>query len=358
MTTKYPFYFKSTVILLGLILLVYILSSLRDIMVPLAFAVLLSILLNPLTDWFQRKKIPAILSIFFSMLIALIVITGVIYFISSQMSSFGNEWPLLKKRSIELFAKFQHWASTSMGINMQKQEQMLSDAVSSLKALAGHTLGSVLESLSIMVLLPVYTFLFLYYKKLILNFLFEIFADDNSKKVHEILRETKSAVQNYMVGLLIEGFIVAALNSIALLLIGVKYAILMGVLGAIVNVLPYIGGILAILFPVIIATVTKDGFNTQIIITVAYIVIQFIDNHFLIPFIVSSRVRINALISIVVVLLGGALWGIAGMFLSIPFVGVIKIIFDRIPELQPWGKLLGSEIATAPQKRRILSPKK
>ena len=129
-------------------------------------------------------------------------------------------------------------------------------------------------------------------------------------------------------------------------MLGLKYAILLGVLGAIVNVLPYIGGFLAILFPVVIATVTKDGFHTQLGIIISYIIIQFIDNHYLIPVIVSSRVKINALISIVIVLLGGALWGISGMFLSIPFIGVLKIIFDRIPELQPWGKLLGSEVPT------------
>ena len=120
--------------------------------------------------------------------------------------------------------------------------------------------------------------------------------------------------------------------------------ILLGVLGAILNMLPFIGGILAVILPILIATVTKDGFHTQLLVIIAYIVIQFTDNHFLVPYIVSSKVKINALISIIVVLLGGAVWGISGMFLSIPFIGVLKIIFDRIPELKPWGKLLGDDI--------------
>jgi len=358
MTTKYPFYFKSTIILLGIVLLVSILSGLRDIMVPLAFAMLLSILLNPLCEWFRRRKIPHSLAILLSMLIALIIIGSILYFISAQMASFGDEMPLLKKRSIELFFNFQRWVKNSMGINMQKQQQMLDEAAAALKTLAGHTLGTVIGSLSIIALLPVYTFLFLYYKKLILNFLFEVFEEENSAEVREVLHQTKGAVQNYMIGLLIEGFIVATLNSIALLLLGVKYAILLGVLGAIVNVLPYIGGILAILFPVIIATITNDGIHTQLGIVISYIVIQFIDNHFLIPVIVSSRVRINALISIVVVLLGAALWGLSGMFLSIPFTGVMKILFDRIPELKPWGNLLGTEIHSGQKEERIRNLKK
>jgi predicted PurR-regulated permease PerM len=112
------------------------------------------------------------------------------------------------------------------------------------------------------------------------------------------------------------------------------------------NMLPYIGGIVAIALPVIMSAVTKDGFTVPLGIVGAYAVIQFIDNNFLVPFLVSSRVKINAFFSIVVVLLGGALWGVAGMFLSIPFVAILKIIFDRLPEMKPWGKLLGDDVPT------------
>ena len=143
-----------------------------------------------------------------------------------------------------------------------------------------------------------------------------------------------------------EALAVAALNTIALLILGVKYAVLLGVLGAVLNILPYIGGIIAIALPLIIATITKTGFETQLGIVIAYLVIQFIDNHFLVPLIVSSRVKINALVSIVIVLMGGALWGLPGMFLSIPFTGVLKIVFDQIPDLKPWGKVLGDEVPT------------
>jgi predicted PurR-regulated permease PerM len=195
-------------------------------------------------------------------------------------------------------------------------------------------------------LMPVYIFLFLFYKPLILNFLFEVFAEENSRQVGEILNETKSAIQSYMVGLLLEALIVAVLNSTALLILGVKYAILLGVIGALLNLIPYIGGVIAIALPVLIATVTKDGYNTQVGILIAYIIIQFIDNNILVPRIVSSKVQINALISIIAVLLGAALWGVPGMFLSIPFVGILKIICDRIPDLKPWGKLLGDSVPT------------
>jgi predicted PurR-regulated permease PerM len=179
-----------------------------------------------------------------------------------------------------------------------------------------------------------------------LNFFHEVFAEENTQKVSEVLIETKSAIQSYMVGLLLEALVVAVMNTVALLILGVDYAVLIGVIGALLNMLPYIGGIIAILLPVTIATVTKDGFSTQLGVIGAYALIQFIDNNFLVPFLVSSRVKINAFFSIVVVLLGGSLWGVAGMFLSIPFVAILKIIFDRLPEMRPWGKLLGDTVPT------------
>ena len=345
MQHKYPFYLKSTIVLFGLILFVYTIFVLREILIPIAFSLMLAILLNPLSNWFSSKKVPKVISIFLSLFIAFIVIAAIAYFLSSQVASFSDQWPLLKKRFAELFSQLQVMMDQQLNINIEKQNEWIAQAESGMQPIIGQTLGTVFSSLALIFLLPVYTFLFMFYKSLILDFFYEVFGK-NSKEVGVVLSQTKEAIQSYMVGLLIEALIVASLNSVALLILGVKYAILLGVLGAILNVLPYIGGIIAIAMPLIIATITKDGFQTQLGIIGAYLVIQFIDNHFLIPYIVSSKVKINALISLIIVILGGAVWGISGMFLSIPTIAVLKIIFDRIPELKPWGKLLGDEIPT------------
>jgi len=324
---------------------VFILSVLRDILVPLAFATLIAILLNPMCNWLERK-LPKILSIIVSMLVAVIVIMGLMYFLSSQISHFFDNVDQMKEKLVEVIHILQGWLEKTFGITTQKQAKMLNDAANSSKAIIGQTLNGVLGVLSVIFLIPVYTFLIMLYKTLILNFFYEVFAEENQKKVGEILSETKAAIQSYIVGLLIETSIVAVLNSTALLILGVQNAILIGVIGAILNLLPYIGGIIAIALPVLMATLTTDGFTTQLLIIGAYALIQFIDNNILVPRIVSSKVQINALISIVIVLLGAALWGVPGMFLSIPFIAVLKIIFDRIEDLKPWGKLLGDTIPT------------
>lgn len=343
---QYPFFIKSTVVLFGIILLVFALINLRDILVPVAFSLILAILLNPLVNKFKKHNIPHVFSIIIAMLIAIIIFAGILYFLSSQMAGFGENVPLLKAKLGNILHQIQQWVQMKFGVAIDKQVQLLNDALDNSKALVGQTVGTALGTLAVIFLLPVYVFLLLFYKSLILNFLYEVFAEENTRQVGEILNQTKTAIQSYMVGLLLEALIVAVLNSSALMILGVEYAILLGVIGAILNMIPYLGGIIAIAMPVLMATVTKDGFSTQIGIIIAYSIIQFIDNNILVPRIVSSKVQINALFSIIVVLLGGALWGTSGMFLSIPTVAILKIIFDRIDDLKPWGKLLGDEVPT------------
>ncbi|MCJ8208772.1 AI-2E family transporter [Mucilaginibacter sp. RS28] len=343
---EYPFYLKATVVLFGLILSVYILQQLGDILVPLCFAVLLATLLNPLCNKLQSLGVPKVASILIAILIFLLAVGGLLYFLSSQIAAFSSSIPVLKEKLGQLVTQLEGWVYTHFGIETQKQVSFVKQQLSNGQALVGRTVGTLLGTLSVVFLIPVYVFMFLFYKTLILSFLYEVFSEENSAQVAEILKETKSAVQSYIVGLLVEMVIVAVLNATALILLGVKYGILIGVIGAILNMLPYIGGIIAIALPILIATVTKDGYSTQLGIIVAYLVIQFIDNNIIFPRFVSFKVQINALISIVVVFLGNALWGVSGMFLSVPFVAVLKIIFDRIEDLKPWGKLLGDRVPT------------
>ena len=340
--TSYPFYIKAPLILLGLVLTTYILSVLADIFIPVAFAVLIAILLNPLYVRMEKKisKVPAIL---LSILVAVLFLVGLFYFLSTQIAGFVDKVPLIQKKLGMLIANADVWTDKHFGINLKKQMDSLN---ANGGGLVRNTLGTILGTISVVILIPIYVFMLLFYKPLILDFLFNVFSEKHSLRVAEILSETKSAVQSFMQGLMIETAIVCIMNSIALIAIGVPSAVVIGVIGGILNILPYIGGLIAIALPVLMVTITREGYSAQLLVIASYLVIQFIDNNILVPRIVSKKVQINALISIIIVLLGGALWGIAGMFLSIPFIGVLKIIFDRVDDLKPWGKLLGDEVPT------------
>jgi predicted PurR-regulated permease PerM len=344
MTQTDPFYKKATLILLGTILVVYVLFTLADILIPLAFSLLFAILLNPLYMRLRNLRVPKVLAILLTLIFATTLVGILLYFLSTQISQFGEMVPVLKQKFGQLLTQLQHWVETTFGVSIAKQMQLLRETANSGKVLVGRTVSSALGIFSVMFLIPVYIFLLIFYKNLILNFLFEAFSKENTQYVADILQETKGAIQSYIVGLLIEASIVAFLNATALTLLGVQYGILLGVIGALLNLIPYIGGVVAVLLPLLMATATSDGYTTQLGILGAYAAIQFLDNNILVPRIVSSKVKLNALISILAVLAGGTLWGVAGMFLSIPFVAVLKIIFDRIESLKPWGKLLGDEV--------------
>ena len=310
---------------------------------PFAFACLIAILLNPLSRLLGRK-LPRGIAIFFAILLALSFVITVCYLLSRQILTFNESLPALKAKSSMIAEQVQLWIKNHFGLSVQKQLEMVDGAVKGGEAYVGTTVSALLGGVVVLILIPIYVFFLLFYKHLLLDFIFTVFTEKNSPRVAEILSETKIAIQKYVVGLLIEMVIVSTLNSTALLILGVKSAILIGVIGGILNVIPYLGGIVAIALPILMATVTKEGYSTQVEILISYMIIQLIDNNILVPNIVSSKVQINALFSILIVLCGGMLWGYSGMFLSIPFVAILKIIFDRIDGLKPWGHVLGTKV--------------
>lgn len=342
----YPFYIKAPAVLLGIGLMVVFLRVLEEVLIPFGFSILIAILLNRLCSWFERRmpKVPAIA---LTVLLAVLFVAGLFYFLSTQISSFINSLPLLKQKITALLVELQKWAEIKFGINMQKQVTEITQGIDNGGgAMLVSTVEMVIGAVSFIVLIPIYVAMLLYYKPLILDFLFNVFREQHSLRVAEILSQTKSAIQSFMVGLLIETLIVCTLNSIALLAIGIPSAVVIGVIGGILNLLPYVGGLVAIGLAVLMATISSEGYTDQLLVIASYGVIQFIDNNILVPRIVSSKVQINALISILAVFLGGLLWGVAGMFMAIPLIGVLKVIFDRMDDMKPWGKLLGDEVPT------------
>lgn len=269
------------------------------------------------------------------------VIFVLFIFLGSQVSQFKEMLPQFMEKSTKVVTDLQKWLKTSMGVSIQYQAKMLEDGQNEAKNYLGDMVGSFFNAFSVIILIPVYVFLILLYKKLFKNFLFEVFENEDSVKVATIQNEIQDSIQKYLLGLIIEMAIIAVLNSAVLLILGIQNAILLGVIGAMLNIIPYLGGVIAILLPVIVAFVTKDGYSTPLLVIGAYTVIQLIDNNYIVPKVVSSKVSVNAIVSILVVILGGSLWGISGMFLSIPFVAIIKIIFDNVDGLKPWGKILG-----------------
>lgn len=343
-----PFYFRFTLSLLMLALIGAIIFIGQDIIVPLAFSILLAVLLLPANRYLEKKSVPRVIAIILTLFSAIAFVAGIVYFLSSQVASFMNDMPAIKQHINDHAKTLQTWLTQQFNITKGQQASLMNNAAEKIKdtgsVFIGDTFLSVTQALLLIVLLPVYTFLILYYRDLIKRFLIGVFKEGNQLKVNEVLEESKIIVRGYLTGLIIEMGIVAAINAAGFMILGIKYAVFLGVLAAILNMIPYIGMLIASFFCALITLTSSTNMSDVIWVIVILTVVQFIDNNLIMPKVVSSKVKINALITILGVLIGGALAGISGMFLSIPAIAVLKIIFDRVDDLKPWGILLGDDV--------------
>lgn len=345
MEKKTPFYIKSTFIMLGLIAFVAIMYLGQSIIVPIIVSLLLAILLNPLVNLLISVKINKVISISIILTLVTSIFVLILLMLTNQFNAFKNSVPMLIDKFYKTLNSSIINISNQFNISLEAINVFIDDSKSDLivtsKSLIGPTISSIGSVLFTLLLIPVYIFLILYYKKLLLDFIKNVFGNENKKEVDSILNSTNQILQRYLVALFFEAILIAILNISALLVLDIQNAIIVGLIGAILNVVPYIGGIISTAIPLAIALATKDSNSAAFYVVIAYIIIQFIDNNLILPKLVASRVRINALISIIVVIIGGEIWGVTGMFLSIPLIAICKNIFDNVKFLKPLGLLLG-----------------
>jgi predicted PurR-regulated permease PerM len=345
---KIPFYAKSALIFVSVFAFVFVMYIGQDIIIPIVYATIFAILLNPIVNFLLRKKISKIVAITIVVSLSVILVLILFYLFFSQLSMFTKSFPQFKVKLDLANDNLVNWASHEFGYRPSKINKWISDTQA--EAISSYANGETLSQLGqftiTVVLIPVYLFMMLYYKSLLLEFIRKLFRLEHHIAVVEVLANSKNIIQSYLVGLFFEMLIMAVLNSAGLLILGIDYAIILGILCAVLNIIPYIGGIVATLLPMTIAFITKDSLVYPVLVFVITIVIQFIDNNFIVPKIVASRVQINALISVIGVLIGGGIWGVAGMFLSIPLIAILKVIFDHIEPLKPWGFLFGNIVPT------------
>jgi len=342
-----PFYSKFSSNLISIVLIGLLIYLGQDILMPLCFAIVLAFLLLPVSNLFTRLGVPEVISMLLAILLGLLVIVAVGYFLSSQIAGFVDDIPKIKKNLSHHLQTVQGWIRDNFKFSKKEQQQAVQEATKNMQdsgpGMLGTTFLSAASVLVYIVLLPIYAFLIMYYRSLIRKFFINLFADSHKAKVEEVLHESRTIIQSYMVGLLIEMAIVAGLNAGGFLLIGIEYPIFLAVMAAILNMIPYVGMLIATVICMIVTLTTAQNLSDIFGVAIVLVIVQFIDNNFLMPYVVSSKVKINALVSIVGVLIGGALAGVSGMFLSIPGIAIMKAVFDRVDDLKPWGMVLGDD---------------
>ena len=339
-----PLVQRLSLIMVGLVALTYALYYTQTLVLPLIFSLLLAILLDPLVKMQSRWGINRVVGISLAVAVAMVALAALGYFIATQAAHFSEAVPQLESKFKSMTEQLQNWLHDQVNVKPAQINNAVDQAKDKGLAVGGMIIGQTLLTVTALFgfffLLPVFTFLFLYYKDLFHTFLIRLLPRSGKDTLDDVLGETKQVVQSFLIGRVFETVILAVMNYVGLLLIGVQYALLLAVLGAVLNLIPYVGMIVATVITVLIAMALQD-LNAALWVLALYSLVQFIDNHFLVPLVVGAKVQLNAFFSIVVVIAGGMLWGVPGMFLSIPLAAMLKVIFDRVPGLAPWGYVLG-----------------
>lgn len=358
--TTNPFYIKLSNSLISIVLIIIILYVGKEILVPMSFASLLCILLIKPCDWLEKHKIPRGVAVLICIVLTIAIVFSILYLVSSQIISFKTEIPQLREQLAISFNQLGTWAQKTFHLTSNKFDQLVNNATSETlshtTSLVGSTVSTVGSTLVYVVLVPIYAFLLLYYRNLVVAFFVRSFKKEHERNVYNILKRVQYVIKGYVTGLFIEMLIVAILNCTGFLILGVKYAMLLGILAAILNLIPYLGIFTACLISMLI-TLSTNSPGTVLGVAIVLVIVHLLDSNIVLPRVVGSKVKINAMVTILSVIVGSMVWGIPGMFLAIPIIAILKVVFDGVESLQNWGLLLGDETETAangyPKKKRL-----
>jgi predicted PurR-regulated permease PerM len=326
----------------------------RGILVPIFFSILFALILSPVTNYLVKKELHPFLAILVPLVLGLFIVTLIVYFLSHQISVFFEDMPSLQKRFNELITLGQKWINETFNIAFWKQERMINETAEKMKdsspQVLTQTFATVTEIISYFILFPIYTFLFLYHKATIKKFVVDVCTRTEEDRVIDMLHESQAIILKYVTGLLIELAIVFSLNAAGFLIFGIKYPIFLALVAALLNIVPYIGMLVANIFCIVVTLISSQNIPDIFVVAGILAGVQVIDNNILMPLVVGNKIRINALAIIVGVIVGGALAGVSGMFLALPGIALMKVIFERVNGLKPWATLLGDETPEDAQK--------
>jgi predicted PurR-regulated permease PerM len=343
-----PVYLKLASILVALIAGVYILFVLQETLIPLAFSVLLAILLHPVCVRLEHRRVPRIAAILLSILVFFIVVMILVYVVSIQIGGFADELPRITEKAEiildQTLTMGERYLNLSRTQQVTEAKKYLVNMLSEGRAVLLNTLVTTTGAISTFILLPLYVFFFLLYRDFFRRFFYKAIANVPNEDLNALLKKIYVVIQSYLSGLFLVIIIVGILNSIGLLLLGVPHAIFFGFLAGFLILIPYIGILIGSLFPALLSIVTMDSpwYAVGVIGVMSFV--QFLEGNFITPNIVGSKVSVNPMAAIVALFLGGQLWGLSGLILALPVTAILKVILDTIPSLEPFGFLLGEPV--------------
>lgn len=324
------------------IIIVWVLGITRAVVVPIAWGLLFAAFLLPFVEWMERKRLKRGFAIIIAVLLFTIVIGGVLYILSAQVVAIGKDLPSISKRLSSYASRLQSFLVDEL--------QLFTDATdiketlaNQLEAVLGWLFGNISslgQSFFEIFLMPIYIYFILLYRDLPNRFVEAKYTASNQQVIKNVFQQVQQVIRNYIVGIMLLTAITAAMDWLILFSFGVEYAFFFAVMVAILNLIPYIGNLIAMVVLAAYTFVTFDRPLIPIIILGLLVVANAIQENVIRPWIVGSSTNINAFVVFLSFIVGALIWGVSGMILFIPLVGIIKIILEEVPSLRPYSIFL------------------
>lgn len=340
---QFPQLQKAVHYLLLAILITVALYYAKPFLVPVCFAGLTAMLFLPLSHWLERRRFPRGLSVLICIIILLVIISGIIWIISRQINDLAGEATDFKNKLNGMINQVEEYIRDRFGISPEQQEKLITDEAKRNSDFLSR-LGSFLTHLlTDFILVIVYTFLFMYYRLRIKNFILQLVAKEQKKNAEAIMHDIQKVSQQYLTGLGLMILCLWVMYSIGFSIVGVKYAVLFAVICGLLEIVPFVGNITGNLLTVLMVVIQGGGPGMVVGVIITYMIVQFLQTYILEPLVVGAEVNINPLFTIIILVLGELIWGVAGMVLAIPLLAIVKIICDHVPALNPIGYLVGRD---------------
>jgi predicted PurR-regulated permease PerM len=316
----------------------------QKLLIPLCFALLISLILYPSTRWLENRGWPKVLSIFCSLSILMLLITGLIILLVQQFGQFLKRWPKMQLKLESSINQLSQNAGTLLGFtDLEKQEwinSLISNFTEYLLSWLPQSLYQTTINLVLILLVPFYVILMLYYRSMLVKALHQFIKQWSFEELKEILDDSIHTYFNFIKGMAVVYLIVGILNSVGLALLGIPNAILFGFIASILTFIPYVGITIGALVPITIAWLLYDSLIYPLGVIAVFAFVQVLEANVIFPIVVGHRLKINALAAIVVIVMGGLMWGASGMVLFLPFVAIFKLVIERVNDQHPMATLL------------------
>jgi predicted PurR-regulated permease PerM len=332
--------------ILGIIVLAgIILKTGSPLFVPLSFALFVSFILQPFCTMLERRGSGRVLAIIVGLLLISAIIGVLLYVLYLQFKNFTAEWGVIRIKLGALLLDIKEFFTVSLGFPRDQVEDwfqgMISSTANNTVKMIETTIISVFVNVVMLVLIPIYAFLILYYRSQLVSVLYSLFPEPQRIKVADVVRLAIETYYRFIKGMAVVYLTVGVLNSAGLYFLGVPHPFLFGFLTAIMTFIPYIGIIVASLLPITYAWITYGSFWYPLGVIAIFTFVQYVEANIIFPWAVSQKLELNTLITLMVIVAGGIIWGAAGMILFVPFAAILKLIADRMEGWESLSKLLG-----------------